>query len=903
MRTRKHETKAKARADSATIANLTVLFIIALVMAGATMLINDVPELRRGLPENAWPPSAIARALTVPIAMTGMTDCRWYVVPIGLVMLMILVVAKPTLLSHNLSAAGTKVSGTWHVFANWWFECLVLVTIGVAMLSAWMNNTWGFSRGWIYVLIASSLWSVLLSRVVPPGQSRRALAIVLGTVAIASVLALWHRLALGEQFFELPIGPVTVTGGLGAVLFSGGITWTFCRLLLCPRRMTSREFALIIAVMMASIIALALTVFAARRASWVAIILALLIAGVVVIPKLSARKSRFGFAAVIVVAVVGGAAFVQQRYVAPRSEVRRGIEGRFQYWRYVVENLPKHPFLGIGPDTFVCYMTTENSIRHATQPKNYTGRVDYEAHNEWLQAICELGVLGGSSYLALPITAIVLALRKWRRQETQDRDECLPACAVCLAALVLYESTSINLRHPVISPFYWTLLGLLLAIIRPQAPANSVGNASRSGERDKGDKQRGVAWSVMLCRIVGVAFAFLIGTVTFADIRRGMAHEAGRVHQGESPAQALREFEIAMDRGGSRAWLSSHFDRAMLLTRQLTAASKTQSGASKELGRSTVEAWREIVNRCQGYPDAGYRLSEARLMNGDRIGAEKCLDDYLTSINPYDPQANMLRIYLGGQDAMENLFCVRRALFSSPMNSVLASIATRDLASPDVSVRWADLVHKAWQSSELSDDRKWIDPQAPETFRIEALRLAGEGELVQAAQVSRIAAEMYGNQIDHLSDLRRVNAPVADAWYIAARFLLESEPARYEDSYSLVQKAEQYAKLEIRVTGAESPNSLDLAPVALRNRTAETRQLLRFSAMMGMACGMSEIEIARRVNWSLSGEQHTIEEITAEKARLAADLTAIFDRLSPESRPAVMSKLKDLARKATPQSQ
>lgn len=183
---------------------------------------------------------------------------------------------------------------------------------------------------------------------------------------------------------------------------------------------------------------------------------------------------------------------------------------------------------------------------------------------------------------------------------------------------------------------------------------------------------------------------------------------------------------------------------------------------------------------------------------------------------------------------------------------------------------------------------------------MEVLRLAGEGELKQAADVSRLAAEMYGRQVDQLTPHRRINAVVADAWYVAARFRFESEPAAYLAACAAMQKAEAYANLQVRWDAGANSGGLDLDPVGLRNRTAELRSLLKFSAMMGMACGMDDLEVARRVNWSLPGDRHAIAQVNAEKARLAAELAAVFERLPGEMQPPVMPRLREMARTAAP---
>jgi hypothetical protein len=601
-------------------------------------------------------------------------------------------------------------------------------------------------------------------------------------------------------------------------------------------------------------------------------------------------KLRWWVIAGLVVTLAAGFV-IQQRYISRRAGLGQGVQSRIGYWKHVVTDLPRHPFLGVGPDMFVCDMTLVNALDHSTQAKQFGGRVEYDAHSEWLQAIHELGIVGGLSYCALPVVTIFLALRRYRRRAAGGLEDLLLCSASGLIVVMVYEALSINLRHPVMSPWYWTLLGVTAAMLRTPHASQHPNSAAPKPSPLSGT----------LVRFVTMVGAILILLITFADARCAVAHERARLAQAASPAVALGDYDTAIHQFGSRAWLSTRYDRAMLCSQLLKAAqgdaaAKSPGGAFADIARRTVDAWRELVDRCPAYPDAGYKLSEALVLSGERADALATLERYLKRVDPHDLQANILRIYLGGQDAMQNLLCVRRALLRSPMNNVLASYIARDLASPEVSKPWADLVHEAWRSSEIADENEWPDPFAPETFRMEVLRLAGEGVLKQAADVSRLAAEMYGRQVDQLTPHRRVNSVVADAWYIAARFRFESEPGAYLAACAAMQKAETYANLQVRFDAGATSQGLDLDPVGLRNRTAELRTLLRFSAMMGLACGMEDIEVSRRVNWSLPGERHAMAQVNAEKARMAAELVAIFERLPAESRPPVMPRLKELAR-------
>ena len=874
------------------LVRIALIATISLVLAAALLLFNDVPELRRAAPPGAWPPTVVTRVLMLPLPMTGMTDVRWYALPTGLAFLLILLAIHPAG-GRSMGSSSERQATSRGFVGRFWFELLATGAILVAVVSAGANGTWDFSRGWVYGLVSGCVWSIFLKHALSRNLAMSALKAAVCIASGAAALAIWHRLALGEPFFELPIGPVTVTGSLGAMMIASSSAWLFATLIARRSETSKPRIAAALFVAFFGLIGLTLTVLAARRGSWVTLTAVVLVLGLVAFTRRVPRRRLAGIAVAGLIMLVVAGVFIQQRYVAPRTRAGKSFEGRLNYWSFIVAEIPNHPLIGAGPDTFVCEMTTAHALKHATQPKSYSGRVDYEAHNEWLQAFHELGIAGGLCYLAMPLGVIVLSLRRLRRANGNAVTHALLACAAGLIAIVVYESASINLRHPVLQPWYWTLIGVTLAILREPGTEPVVEKKRDREAAETSSKHNSSMLTSAILRVVALAFAVVVITATISDARSAVTHESARIAQSENPQRALQDYERAMSRAGSRNWLSVRTDRAGLLS-QLAAT--RQPSSDNNVAKEAVQAWRAIYERCHGYPAAGYKLAEALLRAGDRADSLATLTTYLTESDPYDPSANLLRIYLGGQDAMQNLLCIRRALFSSPMNNMLATLAAREFASPQASEPWAEFVHQAWESSKIENDEAWTDPLAPETFRLEALRFAGEGELAQAARVSRLAAEMYGRQYAKLSDLRRMNAPVGDAWYIAARFLFESEPARYREAFETVLKAEEYAKLEVQA----SASGLDLNPVLLRNRTAELRQLLRFSAMMGLAAGISETEVARRVNWALPGNQHSMEQVKAETCRLAADLVAVFDRLPASAQPPTLPALRRLAGQAVP---
>ena len=109
--------------------------------------------------------------------------------------------------------------------------------------------------------------------------------------------------------------------------------------------------------------------------------------------------------------------------------------------------------------------TTALSRQRAEEPRILHGTIDFDGHNEWLQAAFELGIPGALIYIALPISVLVVAGRGWR-EATGARRIILLALMAGLIEICVAEASSVNLRYSILPGWFWTLMGLTLAISR-----------------------------------------------------------------------------------------------------------------------------------------------------------------------------------------------------------------------------------------------------------------------------------------------------------------------------------------------------------------------------------------------------------------------------------------------------
>ena len=115
---------------------------------------------------------------------------------------------------------------------------------------------------------------------------------------------------------------------------------------------------------------------------------------------------------------------------------------RIGIWRVTLTNVPEAPLLGGGPGTL--YLRTVKVLSG--------GVVARLAHNVYLQYLVDTGILGLLSYLAVIVTSLFV----------RRRDQWKPVhIALILAALSYAAQDFFNLGVPVVTPFFWIILGLL----------------------------------------------------------------------------------------------------------------------------------------------------------------------------------------------------------------------------------------------------------------------------------------------------------------------------------------------------------------------------------------------------------------------------------------------------------
>lgn len=138
---------------------------------------------------------------------------------------------------------------------------------------------------------------------------------------------------------------------------------------------------------------------------------------------------------------------VLSRYLVINDDwgTRRGY-----VWRIGMEYYREFPLLqklfGYGPDTFGILTTKYN----LDEMVSLYGEVFDSAHNEYLQYLITIGLLGAISYLTLLISSVVLMVKRAAEKPYM--------LALMFAVLCYGVQAFVNINLPIATPVMWTLL-------------------------------------------------------------------------------------------------------------------------------------------------------------------------------------------------------------------------------------------------------------------------------------------------------------------------------------------------------------------------------------------------------------------------------------------------------------
>lgn len=893
------------------IAGLTLL-----VVGGSTLLYCDTPG--SALSAESRPPiSSIASLIILPISLASASEVRAACLPIGaglmwlyLAMAGISPVARPP----HRPLQDSPVQRKFSLLNRDGLLAMSVVTFAIAIVAALSNNAWALSKGWCLQFAAGAAWAIGLATLVRSDTTSRspgaAMAVMAAIAIIACILTLWHRSSLGIQYVRWPIGPLTITGcmaGVWAAASAGMITGMVIR---SPR--STPLITAIVAGLAVLALSATLAIVAGRRSSFIGMAGALMLcASILAFNRLPGRRAASALAVVLVGFAGLLGAWLSGQFQSSIREVSGPITIRQAYYRSAARLIAANPLLGIGPDMTICRVTTDLARERAEHPHVIHGSTVPALHSEWLQAVLELGVPGGLAYLAIPLGVILAgawSLARIQRYPQNSGDSLalalLFAAIAGLTGLVAIETTSINLRGAVMPATYWTLIGLAAGLTH--RPRNSdKTSATMASPAQRVD---------LIPRVVVAGVAGVLLVATYSDLQQASAHARGNAMRATDPGAAAQVLDLASDRFGAPNWLAVRVDRGLIesdvarMLRNQAAATSAPAGEAAtqpavaslaaEWTDAAINTWADLIRRCPGYPGAGGFLGEALLGAGRVQDARSVFEGYLREMNPYDPAATLLYAMTFVEQPLEKIDLIRRGLRAGAVEPIGRRQLLLALKEPGVLEKWIEQVNQAADAVANHPLDAWQETLAPETLRMEAVRLMSVGELASASAMQDKAAHAYKRLFDENNPARRAAPAEIDAWKIAADVRFESDPGAFREAFERVLVAEKLAVLSVEheyrrnppadaeyiggvVTPVETPDSLT--------------QLWRLSAKLHIAVGRIQNESltprllhamtnAQRESFSAQGA--LFDAASQLRLRLIGELATAFNRIAPQRRPA-----------------
>lgn len=753
--------------------------------------------------------------------------------------------------------------------AERWFLITAAATAIIAVLSTIQAGSHDFSWGWTTRFVCGAALAWATGRLIPPGSVRAAWAGLLIVGVICLALSTAYRHSRGHVYFSWPIGaltPLAVAAGTWAAAgLAGGLGLALSR---------SRDWRMAALSLAATAPGCYVVAAAQRRAALLGVAAALGFFGWTRLSRrLDARTGRLVSVAVIGLAFLAVAGYGVVQLNRADRVAAGAVAVRLEYWRAGLGMVAAAPSLGIGPDMTVVRLTNAVAPQRDVSPHVVHGNIDPAFHNEWLQAVVELGLPGGLFYALLPAGTLLLA----RRQATRlalDRvrpgadgelarrvaaPPAVDALSAALVALCVADAASVTLRGPILPVLYWSILGLLLAA----APGTAEGAPRAAAAAHRG------RYMPVLVALLAAAGCWTAGVLDLVRATAPMDRLAGpRLYAERTIADRM---QTAIDTAAQGRW-----DEA-------------------------AEALAPLERNVPGFRDVSARYAEALIRLDRRDEAAGVLRAVLSpTFRPHEPAANVLYARHFARDVREQLACIERALRHETVGDAMSwlhSSSTADNAEARESLapRISEARGRVEKPEALAGD-----DDAPELFRLSAALLAGAGDVAGALADQSAAARAY-ETLERLNHrYRRGHRAEFDAFRMLAEMLYSADGRHHAAAFEAIRKAERYAVMGLRHERVWPPRPAEgyvfgeVMPVEFPE---ELRPMWRFSAKMQMIAGINE-NLDLRVYFSLPPQWWMNEEaLYREIGALAAECVRELKLLPPGERPRSYNALVETAKK------
>lgn len=383
----------------------------------------------------------------------------------------------------------------------------LLAFAGWAMLSCrWAHFPQGaLNEGMRAMMVA--IWAVAIGRTITRRGALRAAVGLVAMLLITAIVGLWYYYERNPKMrLEFPIGgPIFFAACmLPAIALSlAALAWVIeyaakSQRPACTSSVSADPVSATVsawvpwtigvgAIVVIGVVGWAF-VLTRSRSPQVAMVAALAMGFAILLMRHISAKYRRLLVLVVIAAALLGVLFVGVPWW--RSQLRNQAGGRaastrlrLQTWQYAGELFGTRPLTGHGQGGYLLL-----SQRQACMPRDAFGRSDIEcdpsaftaemighAHNEFLEILADLGVVG----FALMVTALGLTVWVGVRAfvvATRPAEKwCLLGLIVGLVAIIIEECADVALRMPGLPIIFYTVIGLIWAMSLPSHDMRAVG--------------------------------------------------------------------------------------------------------------------------------------------------------------------------------------------------------------------------------------------------------------------------------------------------------------------------------------------------------------------------------------------------------------------------------------------
>jgi O-antigen ligase/tetratricopeptide (TPR) repeat protein len=753
--------------------HVVMIFLATAVVAGGCLLLSAPESTTLVDGALAWSEESPLRAVVQLLCLNygaptlNPGDVKNYIMGVG-TGLAILAIVVGVLSRTRCEDETTVIANGGEAPMRRRLSSLAVAQLLVAMFLLWSfaSSRWSrapsISVGATTLLSIQFLWSFALGAGLSRAAARIVTRILVGVLALTAAIAVWYynvrNPVLSAKFpFGNPIFLATclLAGMIPAVVFVGDSFRSAIR-------RTSRQKTIAI---LASLVSLAFCLWAFQltgsRGPAVGLLFGVL---AVVFFSLHGWRKWIPLLLGVGVSIAGWMYLTQQADTFSSTGRSATIRFRLAGWQHAWGMFTEKPITGHGQGGFVLIGDTLIGDEILDDPLPFVARLTH-AHNEWLETLCDLGVVGLVLIGAALLLTFHAGIQQIRSGLSGRTAVALIGVMSALVAMIVAESFGVGLRVTGVPTIFFTLLGLTWAL--SASPERSVvATCSRTSRRR-------MAFGVVggLIGLVSIAASQQDFSAARSAFQSGELVASGKMNEAAdaaalavlrlNPVRVLSNrsrlvevhviiAESHVARGVDRDRRSAASDPpderlAALATRDYQLADEHSRIASLQL--------KELVSRAPEFIGTGrleFRINLVRAQNevsrGDRAASVALLKNAAAALErdmarrPFEPVlvTDYLRVALDWLSVEDAITKLARPLRHHRLADAYVSVLQHFSSLPDVDKTLASVAQGAMAS--LNDDaNSW----APEKLRIIAAIRFLKRDFDGAIAVLRPASKAY----------------------------------------------------------------------------------------------------------------------------------------------------------------